>query len=82
MNSKIQKLKSEREKNDRKIAALKERNKRIDERITELENTDIIGMVRKHELTPDMLYELILEMKTCPVPKVHEETEESTSEQS
>ena len=82
MNPKITKLKSEREKNDRKIAALKERNKRIDERITELENTDIIGMVREHELTPDMLYELILEMKTHPVPKVHEETEESTREES
>ncbi len=82
MNPKIQKLKSEREKNDRKIAALRERNKRIDERITELENTDIIGMVREHELTPDMLYELILEMKTRPVPKIHEETEELPSEES
>lgn len=82
MNPKIQKLKSEREKNDRKISALKERNKRIDERITELENTDIIGMVREHELTPDMLYEMICTLKTRPVPKVHEETEELASEQS
>ena len=82
MSPKIQKLKSEREKNDRKIAALRERNKRIDEHITEFENTYIIGMVREHELTPDMLYELILEMKKCPVPGVHEETEELASEES
>ena len=82
MNPKIQKLKSEREKNDRKISALRERNKQIDEHITELENTDIIGMVREYKLTPDMLYRLILEMKTLPVPRLHEETEESTSEES
>ena len=82
MNPKIQKLKSEREKNDRKISALRERNKQIDERITELENTDIIGMVREYKLTSDMLYRLILEMKTRPVPRVHEETEELASEQS
>ena len=80
MNPKIQKLKAEREKNDRKIIALKERNKDIDERITELENTDIIGMVREYELTPDMLYELICELKTRPIPRVNNEREESTSE--
>jgi len=81
MNPKIQKLKAEREKNDRKIAALKERNKDIDERITEIENTDIIGMVREHKLTPDMLYDLICELKTRPIPKVSADTEESTSEE-
>ena len=80
MNPKIQKLNAEREKNDRKIAALKERNKDIDERITEIENTDIIGMVREHKLTPEMLYELICELKNRPIPKINDEAEESTSE--
>lgn len=82
MNPKIQKLKTEREKNDCKIAALRERNKNISEKIAELENTEIIGMVREHELTPDMLYEMICTLKTRPVPGVHEETEELASEES
>lgn len=75
MNPKIQKLKSEREKNDQKIAALREKNKSISEKITELENTDIIGMVREYELTPEMLYELILEMKTRLIPRMREKAE-------
>ena len=76
MNPKIQKLKNEREHNNRKIASLKERNKIIDGQITELENTDIIGMVREYELTPDMLNALLLEMKTKPVPKILPEEED------
>lgn len=81
MNPKIQKLKSEREKNDQKIAALREKNKSISEKITELENTDIIGMVREYELTPEMLYELILEMKTRPIPRMREKAEVSEIEE-
>lgn len=81
MNPKIQRLKAEREKNDRKIASLQERNKKIDRSIVEHENTDIIGMVREHNLTPDMLYDLICELKTRPIPKISDETEESTSEE-
>ena len=76
MNPKIQKLKTEREHNNRKIASLKERNKIIDGQITELENTDIIGTVREYELTPDMLNALLLEMKTKPVPKIFSEEED------
>ena len=46
MNPKIIKLKAERAKNDEKIAALRSRNRELDESIVELENTDIIGLVR------------------------------------
>ena len=38
MNPKINKLKAEREKNSKKIAALQQRNREIDDSIHELEN--------------------------------------------
>lgn len=41
MNPKINKLKAEREKNSKKIAALQQRNREIDDSIHELENLDI-----------------------------------------
>jgi len=67
MNPKVIKLKDEREKNCKKIASLQARNKKIDEDIISIENTDIIGMVREQGLTPDMLFELIKAMKKDPV---------------
>ncbi|MFR0797907.1 MAG: DUF4315 family protein [Oscillospiraceae bacterium] len=48
MNPKIIKLKAERAKNDEKIAALRSRNRELDESIVELENTDIIGLARAY----------------------------------
>ncbi len=66
MNKKIQKLRVERSKNDEKVAELLARNKEIDDEITELENTEIIGIVRESGLTPDELVELIQRMKSNP----------------
>ena len=63
MNPKITKLKAERAKNDEKIAALQSRNRELDESIVELENTDIIGIVRESGMTPDSLAELLRAMK-------------------
>ncbi len=62
MNQKIEKLKTERAKNVEKIAGFQTRNKEIDGLIVELENTDIIGLVREAGLSPDMLVELIQAM--------------------
>ena len=62
MNTKIEKLKTEREKNEKKIASLRNRNSEIDHQITELENLDIIGMVRDVGLTPEQLSGLIRSM--------------------
>ena len=59
MNPKVQKLRAEREKNDRKIQSLQSRNKTIDEKVTKIENTDIIGLVREVGMTPDQLAELL-----------------------
>lgn len=63
MNRKIEKLRRERGKNCEEISALQGRNKEIDGQITELENTDIIGIVRESGLTPDSLAELLRAMK-------------------
>ena len=70
MNKKVMKLRAERRKNDEKIADLQARNKEIDGLIIEIENTDIIGLVRENALTPDMLAELIRSMKKDPSPVV------------
>jgi cell wall-associated NlpC family hydrolase len=59
MIAKIVKLKTEREKNSDKISELQARNKKLDGEITELENTDIVGMVRELGLTPESLAELL-----------------------
>ena len=62
MNPKINKLKAEREKNSKKIAVLQQRNREIDDSIHELENLDIVGMVRSCGMTPEQLA-TILEKK-------------------
>ena len=54
MNPKISRLRAEREKNNGKIAALQTRNREIDSQIMELENTDIIGLVRESRLLQSM----------------------------
>ncbi len=59
MNPKVKKLRAEREKNCEKIAKLKARNEEIDQEVTNLENTDIIGLVRGVGMTPDQLAALI-----------------------
>lgn len=59
MNPKINKLKAEREKNLRRISEMTARNDEIDKQVIELENLDIIGIVRENEVTPEQLAELI-----------------------
>ena len=59
MNPKIKKLKAEHEKNDRRIAACRARNAEIEKKVTELENLDIVGLVRGEGMTPDELADLI-----------------------
>lgn len=53
MNPKIEKLKAERSRNTEKISDLQNRNRKLSEQITKLENNDIIGMVREIGMTPD-----------------------------
>ena len=75
MNPKIDKLKAERSKNSDKIAALQERNRKLDEQIMKLENTDIIGMVREIGMTPEQLAALLHDRQAI-APKDMKEMEE------
>ncbi len=70
MNPKIEKLKEEKQKNlekikgwQSKIANAEERNEEIDRKITEYENTDIIGMIRSSDFTIEEIVELISSAK-------------------
>ena len=75
MNPKIKKLKTEKAKNLRRIADMTARNTEIDAQVTELENLDIIGMVRDNEITPEMLAEIIRRAKTMPLPVMEVDNE-------
>ena len=79
MNPKIEKLKAERAKNAEKIGTLQERNRKLSDQIVKLENTDIIGMVREHDMTPEQLFEL-LSRKQSVAPEPMAETEEYENE--
>ena len=75
MNPKIKKLKAEKAKNLRRIADMTARNTEIDAQVTELENLDIIGMVRDNEITPEMLVEILRRAKTMPLPVMEVDNE-------
>lgn len=75
MNPKIHKLKAEKEKNLRKIADMTSRNKEIDAQVMELENIDIIGIVRENGVTPEQLAELIRSLKNNITLKEEEQHE-------
>lgn len=72
MNPKIKKLKTERQKNEEKIALYRSRNTEIDKQITELENLDIVGLVRSVGLTPEQLAELIRQSQNA-APAIRKE---------
>lgn len=76
MNPKIAKLREERERNTARIIALTERNKVIDGLVTELENTEIIGITREYEVTPEKLLKLLAALKKSPIPVESEESNE------
>ena len=59
MNPKIKKINKEHTKNAAKIAELQARQAELEKQRTELENLDIIGLVRNVGLTPDQLAALI-----------------------
>ena len=63
MNPKIKKIDTEYEKNAAKITELQERQRELEKQRLELENLDIIGLVRSMGLTPDQLAALIQSSK-------------------
>lgn len=64
MNPKIQKLRMELDKNNEKIGRLQSRNTELKQQIRELEDTDIIGMVRENGMTIEQFAELFRRMKS------------------
>ena len=59
MNPKIQKLRAERDKYKAKIIDYQERVRDLDKQIRELENIDIIGMVRERGLSLEQFASLL-----------------------
>ena len=78
MNPKIIKLKAERAKNDEKIAALRSRNRELDESIIELENTDIIGLARATGMSMEELAQFLTQLKRGGTPFITPNTKEDT----
>ena len=72
MNPKIKKIDSEYEKNAAKITELQERQRELEKQRLELENLDIIGMVRSMGLTPDQLAALIQGARPTDMEKKEE----------
>lgn len=66
MNPKIAKLRAELEKNTERIARLQARNGELKQQIQELENLDIVNMVRECGMTPEQL-SVLLEKLQLPV---------------
>lgn len=59
MNQKIQKIVTEIEKIKGKITTQQARLRELEQQKTELENTEIVGMVRGLEVTPEELASII-----------------------
>ena len=59
MNQKIQKIVTEIEKVKSKIATQQARRRELEQQKTELENTEIVGMVRGLDVSPEELATLI-----------------------
>ncbi|MDO5398460.1 MAG: DUF4315 family protein [bacterium] len=69
MNERILRLKDEYAKNESKIAAMQAKNKRLAEKITQLENAEIIGAVRTSGFTIDELLSLLGKNEKAPETK-------------
>ena len=72
MNPKIMKLRGELEKNKSKISDLQGRNRELEKQIRELEDADIIGMVRENGMTMEQFAELFRRMQFAPAPATSE----------
>ena len=64
MNPKIRKFRDEHAKNKEKISELQSRNRDLEKQIRELENIDIVGMVRAKGLSLEQFAELLRQSGT------------------
>lgn len=59
MNSKINKLRAELDKNNEKIEKLRARNEALQQQLQEAENMEILGMVRTCGMTVEEIMNLL-----------------------
>lgn len=59
----LEKLREQLKKVDERIKALRKKRKELADRIEELEDLEIVGMVRNMELTPEELEKLLKRIK-------------------
>lgn len=59
----LEKLREQLKKVDERIQALQKKRKELADRIKELEDLEIVGMVRNMELTPEELEKLLKRIK-------------------
>ena len=77
MNPKIKKINKEYAKNAEKITELQARQAELEQQRTELENLDILGLVRQVGLSPDQLAEILRSVKVQqPEPEQEEPAHE------
>lgn len=69
MNPRITKLRKEQQKVRDKIAALQVKDKELDKEIRDLENMDIVGLVRAEGLTLEGFTELMQQLRENPIPQ-------------
>ncbi len=76
MSKKLEKYRAERDKNNAKIAELREENRELDRVITELENTEIIGLVRAENMRPEELAEFLSRIRQSSIKEENKREEE------
>ncbi len=81
MNPKIPKLREEHGRNKAKISELQARNRELEKQIRELENTEIIGLVRAQGLTLEDFAALLRSKKAPARTSTFDETEEPEHEE-
>lgn len=81
MNPKISKLRREQQKVRDKIAALQTKDKELDKEIRDLENMDIVGLVRAEGLTLEGFTELMQQLRENPIPQKKGQQEVEAHEQ-
>lgn len=78
MNARIVRLKEEYERNAEKIVSLQAKSKKLAEKIKELENIEILGIVKASGLSIDELMSLL--GKTDEAPTTKNDLEEKDDE--
>lgn len=73
MNKQLEKLRTDNAKDKAKVETLLARIKERDGKIAELENTEIIGIVREIGLTPEQLTERLADLRPAKKPQKKED---------